>query len=109
MTKTKLVKASALIMLGFVAGCIFSQKAKADDPRYVIKPGSIVCFYEADYDAQMKALGQGYDKTVQNCGIAGRDIPVIVIHQNMFSASEVQAVDGGTRLFVGIESIGVNQ
>ena len=108
MTKTKLVKASSLILLGFVAGCIFSQKAKAD-ARYVIKSGSIVCFYEADYDAQMKALGHGYDKTVDNCGVAGRDIPVIVIHQNMFSASEVQAVDGGTRLFVGIESIGVKQ
>jgi hypothetical protein len=108
MTKSKLVKASALIMLGFVAGCIFSQKAKAA-PHYVIKAGSIVCFYEADYDAQMKALGQGYEKTVDNCGIAGRDIPVIVIHQNMFSASEVQAVDGGTRLFVGIESIGVKK
>ena len=106
MNKTKLVKASALILLGFVAGKI-SQAQAAE--HYVIKSGSIVCFYEADYDAQMKALGQGYDKTVENCGVAGRDIPVIVIHQNMFSASEVQAVDGGTRLFVGIESIGVKQ
>lgn len=109
MTKTKLVKASALIMLGFVAGCIFSQKAKAAAPHYVIKVGSIVCFYEADYDAQMKALGQGYEKTVDNCGVAGRDIPVIVIHERLLSASEVQAVDGGTRLFVGIESIGVKK
>lgn len=109
MTKTKFVKASALIMLGFVAGSIFSQKAKAAAPHYVVKVGSIVCFYEADYDAQMKALGQGYDKTVQNCGVAGRDIPVIVVSQNILSASEVQAVEGGTRLFVGIESIGVKQ
>ena len=108
MTKSKLVKASALIMLGFVAGMVASGKAKAA-PHYVIKSGSIVCFYEKDYDAQMKALGQGYDKTVQNCGVAGRDIPVIVIHQNILSASEVQAVDGGTRLFVWIESIGVKQ
>ena len=108
MKNTPLVKASLLILLGFVAGCIFSQKAKAA-PHYVIKAGSIVCFYEADYDAQMKALGQGYDKTVDNCGIAGRDIPVIVVNQNILSASEVQAVDGGTRLFVGIESIGVKK
>lgn len=108
MTKSKIVKASALIMLGFLAGMVAAGKAKAD-PRYVIKSGSIVCFYESDYDAQMKALGQGYDKTVQNCGVAGRDIPVIVIHQNMLSASEVQAVDGGTRLFVGVESIGVKK
>jgi|GEM_PF-3277111 len=108
MTKSQLVKASALIMLGFVAGMVASGKAKAA-PHYVIKSGSIVCFYEADYDAQMKALGQGYEKTVDNCGIAGRDIPVIVIHERLLSASEVQAVDGGTRLFVGIESIGVKK
>lgn len=78
-------------------------------PKNQISAGSIVCFTKSGYDAQMKALGQGYDKTVDNCGVAGRDIPVIVIHQNMFSASEVQAVDGGTRLFVGIESIGVKK
>lgn len=106
MTKTKLVKASALVLLGFVAGKISQAQAA---PHYVIKSGSIVCFYEADYDDQMKALGQGYEKTVDNCGIAGRDIPVIVVHERLLSASEVQAVDGGTRLFVGIESIGVKQ
>lgn len=74
-------------------------------PKYVIAEGSIVCMTEDAYDAQMAALGQGYDKTVDLCGVAGRAIPVIVINQNLFSASVVQSVNGGTRLYVGIESI----
>ncbi len=45
MTKSQLVKASALIMLGFVAGMVASGKAKAA-PQYVVKGGSIVCFTE---------------------------------------------------------------
>lgn len=78
-------------------------------PKYEITEGSIVCMTEDAYDAQMAALGQGYDRTVDLCGISGRSIPVIVISQNLMSASVVQSVQGGTRLYVGIESIGVRK
>lgn len=78
-------------------------------PKYEITEGSIVCMTEDAYDAQMAALGQGYDKTVDLCGISSRAIPVIVISQNLMSASVVQSVNGSTRLYVGIESIGVRK
>lgn len=70
-----------------------------------IASGSIVCFTENGYDAQMKALAQGVEKTIKECGVAGKAIPVIVIESNMFSASQVRAVDGGMTLWVGMESI----
>lgn len=70
-----------------------------------IAAGSIVCFTESDYDAQMKALAQGVEKTIAECGVAGKAIPVIVIETNVFSASQVRAVDGGMTLWVGMESI----
>jgi hypothetical protein len=91
----------AAIALSLIAGQAMAA------PKYVVSAGSIVCMTEDAYDAQMAALGQGYDKTVDLCGIAGRAIPVIVISQNLFSASVVQSVNGGTRLYVGIESIAV--
>lgn len=74
-------------------------------PKNQIAPGSIVCFTENGYDAQMKALAQGVEKTIKECGVAGKAIPVIVIESSMFSASQVRAVDGGMTLWVGMESI----
>ena len=74
-----------------------------------IAAGSIVCFTQSGYDAQMKALAQGVEKTIAECGIAGKAIPVIVIETNIFSASKVRAVDGGMTLWVGMESIEVRK
>lgn len=74
-------------------------------PNNQIAAGSIVCFTESGYDAQMKALAQGVEKTIKECGVAGKAIPVIVIETNIFSASQVRAVDGGMTLWVGMESI----
>lgn len=76
-------------------------------PNNQIAAGSIVCFTESGYDAQMKALAQGVEKTIKECGIAGKAIPVIVLKSNIFSASKVRAVDGGMILWVGVESIEV--
>lgn len=70
-----------------------------------IAAGSIVCFTEDGYSAQMKALAQGVEKTIPQCGLAGKAIPVIVLEQNLLSASKVQAVDGGMKLWVSVESI----
>ena len=70
-----------------------------------IAAGSIVCFTQSGYDAQMKALAQGVEKTIRECGVAGKAIPVIVLEENLFSASKVRAVDGGMTLWVGMESI----
>lgn len=95
-----------LTSITVIALTLFAGAALAA-PKYVVSAGSIVCMTEDAYDAQMAALGQGYDKTVDLCGISSRAIPVIVISQNLFSASVVQSVNGGTRLYVGIESIGV--
>lgn len=78
-------------------------------PKSQISAGSIVCFTESGYDAQMKALAQGVDKTIAECGVAGKAIPVIVIETNIFSASQVRAVDGGMTLWVGMESIEVKK
>lgn len=72
-----------------------------------IAAGSIVCFTESGYDDQMKALAQGVEKTIKECGVAGKAIPVIVLKSNIFSASKVRAVDGGMILWVGVESIEV--
>lgn len=94
------------LTIAAIAMTMFAGSALAA-PKYVVSAGSIVCMTEDAYDAQMAALGQGYDKTVDLCGVAGQSIPVIVISQNLFSASVVQSVNGGTRLYVGIESIGV--
>lgn len=74
-------------------------------PKSQIAAGSIVCFTEDGYSAQMKALAQGVEKTIPQCGVAGKAIPVIVLEQNLLSASKVQAVDGGMKLWVSIESI----
>lgn len=74
-------------------------------PKNQITAGSIVCFTEGGYEAQMKAIAQGHEKTILVCGVAGKAIPVIVLEQNLLSASKVQAVDGGMNLWVGIESI----
>lgn len=74
-------------------------------PKNQIAAGSIVCFTESGYDAQMKALAQGVEKTIKECGVAGKAIPVIVIETNVFSASQVRAVDGGMTLFVSIEDL----
>lgn len=78
-------------------------------PKNQITAGSIVCFTEDGYSAQMKALAQGVEKTIPQCGLAGKAIPVIVLEQNLLSASKVQAVDGGMKLWVGIESIEVRK
>lgn len=94
------------LTIAVIAATLYASVALAG-PKYEISAGNVVCMTEDAYDAQMAALGQGYDKTVDLCGVAGRSIPVIVISQNLFSASVVQSVDGGTRLYVGIESIGV--
>lgn len=76
-------------------------------PKNQIAPGSIVCFTQSGYAAQMKALAQGVEKTIKECGVSGRAIPVIVIETSIFSASKVRAVDGGMTLWVGMESIEV--
>lgn len=78
-------------------------------PKNQISSGSIVCFTKSGYDAQMKALAQGVEKTIAECGVAGKAIPVIVIESNIFSASQVRAVDGGMTLWVGMESIEVRK
>lgn len=70
-----------------------------------IKSGSIVCFTEKAYSTQMKALAQGQDKTIPQCGVAAKAIPVIIVEQNLLSASEVQAVANGMTLFVSIEDL----
>lgn len=74
-----------------------------------VAAGSIVCFTQSGYDAQMKAIAQGVEKTIAECGVAGKAIPVIVIETNIFSASKVRAVDGGMTLWVGMESIEVRK
>lgn len=78
-------------------------------PRNQVSAGSIVCFTEDGYSAQMKAIAQGVEKTIAECGVAGKAIPVIVIETNIFSASQVRSVDGGMTLWVGMESIEVRK
>lgn len=94
MKKTTIIALALLIAAGAHAA-----------PKNQISSGSIVCFTEDGYSAQMKALAQGVEKTIPQCGVAGKAIPVIVLEQNLLSASKVQAVDGGMTLWVGIESI----
>jgi hypothetical protein len=94
MKKTTTIALSMLIATGAHAA-----------PKNQVAAGSIVCFTEDGYSAQMKALAQGVEKTIKECGVAGKAIPVIVIESNMFSASQVRAVDGGMTLWVGMESI----
>lgn len=98
MKKTTIIALALLIAAGAHAA-----------PKNQISSGSIVCFTEDGYSAQMKALAQGVEKTIPQCGIAGKAIPVIVLEQNLLSASKVQAVDGGMKLWVGIESIEVKK
>jgi len=90
-------KTIAAIAITLAAGSAFAGQS--------IQPGAIVCFSSKAYDTQMKALAQGRDKTIPQCGIAGKPIPVIVVEQNLLSASEVQAVDNGMTLFVSIEDL----
>jgi hypothetical protein len=98
----------ALIYLAI--GFSFAQAMKANAaPNNQIAAGSIVCFTESGYDAQMKALAQGVEKTIKECGLAGKAIPVIVLKSNIFSASKVRAIDGGMILWVGVESIEVRK
>lgn len=89
--------AIAAITLTMIAGSAFAGQQ--------IQSGAIVCFSEKAYSTQMKALAQGQDKTIPQCGVAGKAIPVIVVEQNLLSASEVQAVDNGMTLFVSIEDL----
>lgn len=89
-----------------IAAVILSMSigsAMAGDHK--IKSGSVVCFTEKAYSTQMKALAQGHDKTIPQCGVASKAIPVIIVNQNLLSASEVQAVANGMTLFVSIEDI----
>lgn len=94
MKKTTTIALAMLIATGAYAA-----------PKNQVSAGSIVCFTESGYDAQMKALAQGVEKTISECGVAGKAIPVIVLETNIFSASKVRAVDGGMTLWVGMESI----
>lgn len=98
MKKTTIIALAMLIATGTHAA-----------PKNQVAAGSIVCFTEDGYSAQMKALAQGVEKTIKECGVAGRAIPVIVIETNIFSASQVRAVDGGMTLWVGMESIEVRK
>lgn len=98
MKKTAIIAIALLIATGAQAA-----------PKNQISAGSIVCFTQSGYDAQMKALAQGVEKTIAECGVAGKAIPVIVIETNIFSASQVRAVDGGMTLWVGMESIEVRK
>lgn len=90
-------KTIAAIALTMIAGSVIAGQQ--------IQSGAIVCFSEKAYSTQMKALAQGKDKTIPQCGVAGKAIPVIVVEQNLLSASEVQAVDNGMTLFVSIEDL----
>lgn len=98
MKKTTIIALAMLIATGAHAAA-----------KNQIVAGSIVCFTESGYDAQMKALAQGVEKTISECGVASKPIPVIVIETNIFSASHVRAVDGGMNLWVGMESIEVRK
>lgn len=98
MKKTATIALAMLIATGANAGA-----------KNQVAAGSIVCFTQSGYDAQMKALAQGVEKTIAECGVAGKAIPVIVIETNIFSASQVRSVDGGMTLWVGIESIEVRK
>lgn len=94
MKKTTIIALAMLIATGAHAAA-----------KNQVAAGSIVCFTQSGYDAQMKALAQGVEKTIAECGVAGKAIPVIVIETNIFSASQVRSVDGGMTLWVGMESI----
>lgn len=87
----------AVIALTMFAGSAFAGSQ--------IRSGAIVCMTEKGYDTQMKALAQGIEKTIPACGVSGKPIPVIVVDQNLLSASEVQAVENGMTLYVSIEDI----
>ena len=97
------MKQIAYIAFGLVSAIVACSAHAA--PKNQVAAGSIVCFTEDGYDAQMKAISQGVEKTIAECGVAGKAIPVIVIETNIFSASQVRAVDGGMTLWVGMESI----
>lgn len=94
----------AFAVVAAVSPQSFSAQAK-NVTRYEIKSGSIVCFTEQAYNNQMAFLAQGIERTIPECGVAGRAIPVVVIDLNMFSVSKVKAVDGGMTLFVSVEDL----
>lgn len=95
---------AAIVAIAAVSSQIFAAQAK-NVPRYEIAAGSVVCFGEDSYNDQMAFFAQGINRTLADCGVASKPIPVVVIDLNMFSASKVRAVDGGMTLWVGIESI----
>lgn len=94
---------AALLIVLFSGQAVAAQVKNAN--RYEIKSGSIVCFTEQAYNNQMAFLAQGIERTIPECGVAGRAIPVVVIDLNMFSVSKVKAVDGGMTLFVSVEDL----
>lgn len=100
-------KTTTIALAMLIAAGAHAANTEPAGKRYLLQiaSGSIVCLTEDGYSAQMKALAQGVEKTIPQCGLAGKAIPVIVLEQNLLSASKVQAIDGGMKLWVGIESI----
>lgn len=95
---------AAIVVIAAVSSQIFAAQVK-NVTRYEIAAGSVVCFGEDSYNDQMAFFAQGINRTLADCGVASKPIPVVVIDLNMFSASKVRAVDGGMELFVSVEDL----
>lgn len=98
------MKIISAVVLSLVAAQAMASAAKTVT-QYEIAAGSVVCFGEDSYNDQMAFFAQGINRTLADCGVAGKPIPVVVIELNMFSVSKVRAVDGGMELFVSIEDV----
>lgn len=99
------MKQSAFIWAFLLFGAHEALAGTRNPIKYEIQAGSVVCFGEDSYNDQMAFFAQGINRTLADCGVASKPIPVVVIDLNMFSASKVRAVDGGMELFVSVEDL----
>ena len=87
------------------AGAVHAGAGSLSPTQYQIPTGALVCVTEQTYEDQMTALAQGYNRTIQGCGVASKPIDVIILESNVMSASKVRAVQNGVYLFVGPDGL----
>lgn len=75
--------------------------AGAQAAGYKIPANTVICFTEAGYEQQIALITQGHKRLAATCGVTSRDLPVVVLEFNLFSASRVMATETDSELWVG--------
>ena len=79
--------------------CVISAGAQA--ASYKIPAKTLICFTESGYEKQVALISQGQKRLAPTCGVTSRDLPVVVLEFNLFSASRVMATETDSELWVG--------